>query len=96
MLNHGACVLSVLDDLRQVLPNDDIRDADASEVPFASLVTYCPRGDSVVICKSQTLMWQVKENRVAGTAETAAFGLATLRIIVACPGKLSDDGDATW
>lgn len=48
-----------------------------SELRFAALVTYCPRGRvfSQTIAASQQLMLQVKENRivqVAGGAESAA------------------------
>lgn len=43
-----------------------------SEVAFASLVTYCPRGDGAEIRKSQTLMRQLKGNRMLLRAESAA------------------------
>ena len=50
-----------------------------SEVPFASLVAYCPRGDSQAIRKSQTLMRQLKDNRMVGTETAAAFVARRLR-----------------
>lgn len=44
-----------------------------SEITFASLVTYCPRGESDEIRKSQTLMRQLKGNRMLRSESAAAF-----------------------
>jgi hypothetical protein len=52
-----------------------------SEVDFASLVTYCPRGASQEIQKSQTLMRQLKGNRMLGAETAAAFVARRLREI---------------
>ena len=44
-----------------------------SEVAFASLVAYCARGEGVEIRKSQTLMRQLKDNRMLRAESTTAF-----------------------
>ncbi len=44
-----------------------------SEIAFASLVTYCPRGEGAEIRKSQTLMRQLKDNRMLRAESAAAF-----------------------
>lgn len=50
-----------------------------SEISFASLVTYCPRGESAEIRKSQTLMRQLKENRMLRTESAAMLVSRRLR-----------------
>lgn len=58
-----------------------------SDLPFASVAAYCPRGDSSVIVRSRNLMLQVKENRVVtspGRVETAAAFVAR-RLREMCP-----------
>lgn len=50
-----------------------------SEVAFASLVTYCPRGEGAEIRKSQTLMRQLKDNRMLRAESAAAFVSRRLR-----------------
>jgi predicted amidophosphoribosyltransferase len=52
-----------------------------SELPFASLVTYSSRGDTALIKKSQTLVRQVKENRMVGAETAAAFVARRLKEI---------------
>lgn len=52
-----------------------------SEVEFASLVTYCPRGEGAEIRKSQTLMRQLKDNRMLRAESAAAFVSRRLREI---------------
>jgi len=44
-----------------------------SEIAFASLVTYCPRGEGAEIRKSQTLMRQLKDNRMLRSESAADF-----------------------
>jgi hypothetical protein len=50
-----------------------------SELAFASLVTYCPRGDGDEIRRSQTLMRQLKSNRMLRHESAAAFVSRRLR-----------------
>ena len=50
-----------------------------SEFEFASLAAYCPRGDGTEIRKSQTLMRQLKGNRMLRDESAAAFVSRRLR-----------------
>ena len=50
-----------------------------SEIAFASLVAYCPRGDGTDVRKSQTLMRQLKGNRMVRAESAAAFVSRRLR-----------------
>lgn len=46
-----------------------------SELEFAAVAAYCPRGDIPILVRSRNLMLQVKENRVvtsSGCVETAS------------------------
>ncbi len=46
-----------------------------SELEFAAVAAYCPRGDTPILVRSRNLMLQVKENRVvtsSGRVETAS------------------------
>lgn len=47
-----------------------------SELEFASFLTYCPRGDTTEIKRSQDLVRQLKENKVVGPSGSGAESTA--------------------